>query len=149
MKLVEATRIFSCGSVIVRFHRGEFFYLLLKAYNFWDFPKGQKEQGEQALETALREIEEETGLSRIRFTWGRDYYETPPYFNGRKVARYYLSETRARSIILPINPELGHPEHTDWRWFSRVEALQAVTPRVREVIYWSDEYLAYDRRLRR
>ncbi len=141
--------ILSCGAVIVRWNGKEFQYLLLKAYEFWDFPKGQLEMGETPFETALREIEEETTLTQLRFTWGRDYYETPPYYRGKKVARYYLAETRRERIELPINPDLGRPEHSEWRWVSRSDIFQYVTPRVRKVIYWSDQYLAFDTRVRR
>lgn len=139
--------ILSCGAVIVRWDRGAFRYLLLKSFNFWDFPKGQVEEGEKPLETALREVWEETTIRDLTFPWGQDYYETEPYFRGKKVARYYLAETRRRSIRLPINPEIGRPEHSDWAWFTRSEALKHVTPRVQEVILWSDTYLAYDRRV--
>ena len=59
-----------------------------------------------------------------------------------------------RAIILPkhkemkfLNPELGHPEHNDWIWATRSQALKLVTPRVREAIYWSDLYLAHDPRI--
>lgn len=143
----NAPEILSCGAVIVRWDRGEFRYLLLKAYNFWDFPKGQLEGDETPLETALREIKEETTIEDLTFPWGQDFYETAPYYRGKKVARYYLGETRRRRIELPINPELGRPEHSRWAWFTRFEALKHVTPRVQEVIYWSDQYLAYDRRI--
>jgi len=139
--------ILSCGAVIVRWERGEFLYLLLRAYNFWDFPKGQLEAGETPLETALREVEEETTLTNLRFSWGHDFYETPPYCRGKKVARYYIAETPSRKIDLPINPELGRPEHNEWGWFTRQEMMRLITPRVQEVVYWSDNYLAYDRRL--
>ena len=33
----------------------------------WQFPKGGVEAGEKYLETAVREIQEETGLSNVRF----------------------------------------------------------------------------------
>ncbi len=139
--------VLSCGAVIVRWDRKEFRYLLLKAYNFWDFPKGRVEAGETSMQTALREVREETTIRDLTFPWGKDYYETDPYFRGKKVARYYLAETRRRGIRLPINPEIGRPEHSAWAWFTRTEALKRVTPRVQEVILWSDTYLAYDRRV--
>src|SRR5699024_2264139 len=139
--------ILSCGAVIVRWDRGEFRYLLLKAYNFWDFPKGQSEKGEAPLDTTLREVEEETTIRALIFPWGLDYFETAPYFRGKKVARSYIAKTKRRGIRLPINPDLGRPEHSEWAWVSRSEALKRVTQRVQEVILWSDTYLAYDRRV--
>ncbi len=145
---MENRLIISAGAVIVRWEKQRFLYLLLRAHNFWDFPKGQMEPNESTLSTALREIEEETTLTSLKFTWGQDYYETKPYFRGRKIARYYLAETDQRMISLPINPELGHPEHSAWRWVTRKQAINMVTPRVREVILWTDQFLQFDVRTR-
>lgn len=66
----------------------------------------------------------------------------------KKIARYYLAETKARKIHLPINPELGFPEHNAWRWVVRKQALKMVTPRVQAAIFWSDKYLAHDWRVK-
>ena len=70
-------------------------FLLLRAYRYWDFPKGAVEQQETPLAAAIREVCEETGLTGLEFAWGEDYLETEPYNRG-KVARYYLARTRGR-----------------------------------------------------
>ena len=144
----HSVKILSVGAVIVRWDKTQqkFLYLLLRAHNFWDFPKGQTEANEKPIETALREICEETTLTELYFPWGYPYYETTPYFKGRKVARYYLAETNILEISLPINPELGRPEHNAWRWVTREESLTMVTPRVQNVVIWADEFLTKDPR---
>ena len=139
-------QIVSAGAVIVRWERTHFVYLLLRAHNFWDFPKGQTELGETPFEAACREIEEETTLTQLDFHWGHAYFETAPYFRGKKIARYYLAEINDLLIDLPINPELGHPEHNAWRWANRDQALKMVTPRVQGVIQWADQFLKNDPR---
>lgn len=143
----DDVEIFSSGAIIVRLEHKSFRYLLLRAYNFWDFPKGQVELGESAIEATIREVQEETTVTDLQFRWGLDFYQTPAYFKGKKIARYYLAETQRNEISLPINPELGHPEHNDWIWATRAQALKLVTPRVREAIYWSDLFLAHDPRI--
>lgn len=40
--------------------------LFIKRNGFWDLPKGHAEQGESIEQTALREVEEECGLSGLR-----------------------------------------------------------------------------------
>lgn len=40
-------------------------YLLIRRNGLWDLPKGHQEQGEDILTTALREVEEETGVSDL------------------------------------------------------------------------------------
>ncbi|MDP3793586.1 MAG: NUDIX domain-containing protein [Candidatus Uhrbacteria bacterium] len=58
----------SAGGIIYR-RRGvhiEIFFIK-DPYGRWTFPKGHQESGETLIETAIREIEEETGLSHLRF----------------------------------------------------------------------------------
>ena len=47
----------SAGAVIVRQPDREPRYLLLRARDYWDFPKGIVEEGEESLDAAVREIE--------------------------------------------------------------------------------------------
>jgi 8-oxo-dGTP pyrophosphatase MutT (NUDIX family) len=57
----------SAGGVIYRRREGRVHVLLIRdAYRHWGFPKGHVEDGESASETALREVEEETGLCHLR-----------------------------------------------------------------------------------
>ncbi|RMD69747.1 MAG: NUDIX domain-containing protein [Gammaproteobacteria bacterium] len=126
----------SAGVIVVRRENGEWRYLLLRAYNYWDFPKGIVEPGEDPLQAAIREVKEETGIEDLVFRWGYDYRETPPYGKG-KVARYYVAETRTRKVILPVSPELGRPEHDEYRWVSYEEARRLLSPRVVPILDWA------------
>jgi bis(5'-nucleosidyl)-tetraphosphatase len=132
---VEHT-ILSAGVVVVRREGDVWHYLLLRAYNYWDFSKGVVEAGEDPREAACREVEEETGLTDLVFSWGHDYQETPPYGKG-KIARYYVAETRQDTIILPVSPELGRPEHHEYRWVSYQEACGLLVPRVARILDWA------------
>jgi len=127
----------SAGVVIVRRVRGEWRYLLLRAYQYWDFPKGLVEQGERPLQAALREVEEETTLTGLDFHWGYDYFETGPYGKQRKVARYYIAESPSGEVDLPVSPDLGRPEHDEFRWVSLEEAYRITSPRVKQVLDWA------------
>lgn len=97
------------------------------------------EANESPLQAAIREVEEETSLTGLRFRWGEQYRETQPYNQGRKVARYYVAETTSTAVWLPPNPELGRPEHSEFRWVNRHEAWSMLTPRVRAILEWSDQ----------
>ncbi len=127
----------SAGVVVVRRdpERG-WLFLLLRAYQYWDFPKGMVEPGERPLEAAVREVREESTITDLAFRWGHIYKETPPYARG-KVARYYLAETTQTDVSLPVNPELGRPEHDEFRWMSYQEARERVSARVRPVLDWA------------
>ncbi len=53
----------SCGAVVFTRKNEEIFYLLVRQLGgFYSFPKGHMEAGETEIETAAREIYEETGL---------------------------------------------------------------------------------------
>lgn len=127
----------SCGVVIVRRSESGIRYLLLRAYQYWDFPKGMMEQGEEPLVAAIREVEEETTLSGLQFPWGYDFRETPPYGQLRKVARYYIAESLEGDVMLPVTEELGHPEHEEFNWMTFDEAQALVSARVQPVLSWA------------
>ncbi len=91
----------SAGVVIVR-RDPTCRVLLLRAYNYWDFPKGGVEAGESSLEAAVREVREETGITELAFTWGEEFRDTPPYARG-KIARYYIAQTTTESVVLGIS----------------------------------------------
>ncbi|MFN3594383.1 MAG: bis(5'-nucleosyl)-tetraphosphatase [Thiobacillaceae bacterium] len=131
----------SAGVVVVRRAGAGWRFLVLRAYRNWDFPKGQIEPGERPLAAALRETAEETGLTGLVFPWGEVYIEVGPYGPRRKTARYYLAETDQVSIRLPISPELGHPEHHEWRWVNANEAARLLPPRLQPVLAWARDRL--------
>jgi 8-oxo-dGTP pyrophosphatase MutT (NUDIX family) len=126
----------SAGVVVVHRDAGNLQFLLLRAYKNWDFPKGLVEAGEEPLAAALREVREETTLENLSFDWGRDFVETGPYNRG-KISRYYLARSDETQIRLPINPQLGVPEHHEARWVGFEQALAMVSPRLLPVAHWA------------
>jgi 8-oxo-dGTP pyrophosphatase MutT (NUDIX family) len=126
----------SAGVVVVNGAGQQRQLLLLRAYKNWDFPKGLVEAGEQPFAAALREVREETTLQHLVFDWGQDYVETGPYNKG-KVARYYIARSDEREVSLPVNPNIGMPEHHEARWVTYAEALLMVTSRLIPVVQWA------------
>jgi len=126
--------------VFRRTGRGPYF-LVLRAYNNWDFPKGLVETGEDQLACAKRELKEETGLTDVDFPFGDEHKETLPY-SGNKTARYYLGETEEIAIELPVSKELGRPEHHEYRWVSAEEAEDLLPPRLAIVLEWAKRTIA-------
>lgn len=126
----------SCGAVLVRESESGWFTLLLRAYHNWDFPKGLSEEGETPLQTARREVGEETGIADLHFKWGERFTDSGPYNHG-KVARYYLALTQTEAVTMGISPELGRPEHLEYRWTDFDTAHDLASPRVRLVVQWA------------
>ncbi|HJS22150.1 MAG TPA: NUDIX domain-containing protein [Steroidobacteraceae bacterium] len=126
----------SSGAVIVRQTPDGPRFLLLRAFNHWDFPKGLVENGEDPIAAALREVREETTLADLTFPWGDMHAETGPYSRG-KVARYYLAQTDTEVISLPVNPDIGRPEHSEYRWVDYATAMRLCSARVHPVLQWA------------
>lgn len=89
-------------------------------YNDWSLPKGKQDPGESDEATALREVEEETGLvCRLGSEVGETRYTDA---KGRpKVVRYWLMEP------LEERPFVPNDEVDDLRWCSTGEAGELLT----------------------
>jgi len=112
----------SCG--IVLFHKEKLLLLKYKGRGHWDFPKGHIEKGESEIETTLRELREETGISKVNlFSNFREKIEYS-FRRGssliKKQVIYFLGETEEKNVML------SH-EHTDFVWANPDLALNTVT----------------------
>lgn len=90
----------------------------------WDFPKGHVDKGETEIETATRELEEETGIKNIMFL--ENFRKTINYTfqkGERKIAKevvFFIATTAETEI------NLSH-EHVDYGWFDFTSALKQLT----------------------
>ncbi len=130
--------IYSAGIIPIAKTPEGYRFLLLRCFNYWDFPKGECDPGEDLEGTAVRELQEETGLSVVHFPWGNDFKETEMY-SRQKVARYYLGEVTMGEIVLLPNPESGMIEHHEYRWVTFDEAMELLGPRVQKILTWAYE----------
>ena len=112
-------------------------FLLLRVYGYWDFPKGVTESDENPKKTALRELGEETGIKKTKFSWGDVFLETEPYSKG-KIARYYVAEVFSKEVELLKNPVTGQIEHHEFRWCTFEEAYELLNTRVQKILVWAN-----------
>ena len=102
-RMTPRTPRLSAGVVVVRETSDGWRFLLLRAFNHWDFPKGMVEPGEEPRAAAVREVQEESLIEDLQFRWGDSSTRTGPYSRG-KVAVYFIASTsgprtsRCRSI---------------------------------------------------
>jgi bis(5'-nucleosidyl)-tetraphosphatase len=112
----------SCGAIIFRRENGIKYLIIFnkkgKAAGHWGFPKGHVENNETELETAAREISEETGLHPC-FTDGfRVVSRYSPKRGITKDAVYFLAE----STYEPV--KIQKSELAGYRWCSFDEACK-------------------------
>jgi len=115
------------GIVIFRREGKAIRYLLLhKGGQYWNVPKGRPEAGENELETALRELREESGITEVkRIPDFREEYEydfTSEIKDGQreqvyKTAIFFLGEVMSERVTI------SH-EHLDFGWFDYETALK-------------------------
>lgn len=105
----QSTTDFSCGVVPVWFSdQGPRYLLVQHNAGHWAFPKGHPEADETPIETARRELAEETGITRVALLAGPAFDERYRFTkrSGKavdKLVTYYLGEVdpdAAASVVV-------------------------------------------------
>jgi len=111
----------SAGAVVFRStNKGTRLFVLLLNAGRWDFPKGNREDGESELQTVIREVGEETGLKGITIVPGFrkviEYFYRRDGKNIHKQVVYLLAEADDDSVKISS-------EHQGFGWFPYTEAV--------------------------
>lgn len=120
-----AKREFSAGGIVVKKERERLRVLLIKdSYGKWTWPKGNIGKGESSEDTALREIEEETGLKDLQIIKKLNKIDYFYRLHGDliyKTVYLFLMEAKGREKF-----KIQTSEIKDARWFLADEALETV-----------------------
>ena len=113
----------SCGAIVYRRFHGNIEILLIKHVNsgHWSFPKGHVEGDETELETARREIKEETGLDVILDQTFRETVSYSPRRDTQKIVVYFLALARNYDFV-PQEEEIA-----EIRWVDIIRATRMLT----------------------
>ncbi len=128
----------SAGGICVRVSHGVPYVALIMRRNRygeqeWCLPKGHIEMGESAVEAALREVEEETGVRGrpIQHLTTIDYWFTGPRTRIHKTVHHFLFEYVDGQITIEKDPD---HEAEDAAWVRLTDALtQLAYPNERQV----------------
>lgn len=103
---------------------GMIFLLLNYPSGYWDFVKGNIEEGETLRQTVVREIMEETGIFDVEFVNGfEDKIEYHYQRDGNMVHKevvFFLAKTKTTDV------KISH-EHLGFVWLSFNDALKKLT----------------------
>ena len=91
----------SCGAIVYRKYHGNTEILLIKHVNsgHWSFPKGHVEGNETEVETATREIKEETGIDVIIDPTFREIVSYSPKKDTQKIVVYFIARAKNTDYI--------------------------------------------------
>ena len=118
-------------------------FLLMRHPDRWDLPKGHSEPGEAARETALREMEEETGLraDQVKLDSEFEYIiEYPVTYPDQPIARMKRVHYFIAWIDHPRN--IYCTEHDSGRWFDWEPPHRIQTQTIDPLLKSVQEYLA-------
>ena len=108
-----------------------------------DFPKGHMEKGETEMETASREIAEETGITGLSFL--HEFQEKILYIfmkegkKTRKAVTFFLAQTDQTEV------SISH-EHLGFSWLPFEEALKKITYKnARDILEKANAFLCHSK----
>jgi 8-oxo-dGTP pyrophosphatase MutT (NUDIX family) len=133
----------SAGAVVYRAtKKGTRLYVLLMNAGRWDLPKGNMEDGETELQTATREVGEETGLKEITVVPGFrrviEYFYRRDGKNVHKQVVYLLAEAKDHEVKISS-------EHQGFGWFPFPEVVaRASYDNSKKLLVAADRFLSRD-----
>jgi bis(5'-nucleosidyl)-tetraphosphatase len=130
----------SAGFIIFEKENDNIKYLLLHySSGHWDFPKGKLEHGETKHEAAVRELQEETGLTcKIIDGFERKFsyiFKNKSDEIVSKEVTLFLGQTDTQDV------KISH-EHIDYKWLEFNQAFNKVTfANARQALKAANEFL--------
>ena len=103
--------------------------------NFWQMPQGGVDEGEDFLTAAYRELEEETGIKKVKLIREIDgifTYELPPHLLGVIWKGKYKGQKQKWFLMRylgsddDINIKTNKPEFLEWKWINLNQITEVV-----------------------
>lgn len=110
----------------------------------WQMPQGGIDEGEQPWSTALRELEEETGIAprlveRIAECPERMKYDLPPELQGKLWRGKWRGQDQDWFLVrflgtdTDVNIATAHPEFREWKWVDPQQLPDLIVPFKRQL----------------
>jgi 8-oxo-dGTP pyrophosphatase MutT (NUDIX family) len=107
-KFAAHFKLIAAAGGVVRLNEDDSPLLLIHRLGKWDLPKGKLEKGEDARDGALREVEEECGISNLKITETLPITRHMYVHHGKwvlKETHWFCMVTRDRGIPVPQTDE--------------------------------------------
>lgn len=106
---------FAFGVIVFYEENGKIYFLVLQqVQGHWSFPKGHAEEGESKLETAIRELKEETGIDKVELI-SNEVMITDDYTikkEGKedihKTVEFFIGDTSEKNILMQEDEIFDH-----------------------------------------
>ena len=123
-KLTQTTQVISCMGIVINKKENTIYVALLKDKdNCWVIPKGHVGNGENFVETAIREIKEETGITLNKNNFINKVCEYKYYTNKEKcekLIKVYVFQKEKQDYITPLSKE----NFIDGKWITIDDAIE-------------------------
>ena len=108
----------SCGCIIIENQK---VLLIQQLEGFWGFPKGHIEENETDIQTAIREVKEETNLD-VKIISTKTY-------ESKYIINNEINKTVVYFVAKPISSDIKMQESeiSNIKWFDFDEALETIT----------------------
>lgn len=116
------------GVIVYRqFPRSLKFLIVKHKKGHWSFAKGHKDKGETMIQTAKRELLEETGLKGVEFLSKKVLLKEEYYYSEKdrkkisKIVRYFVAKTKTEKI------KIDNKEIINYKWCTIKAARKKLT----------------------
>lgn len=134
----------SCGVLLFR-EQPRLSFLLMEHTDRWDLPKGHVDPGETELETALRELHEETGIAHDQIELDPDF-RFSSFYTVRK--KRFGKKPMLKELVIflgtltshDLDQELEITEHIGYDWFDWDPPHEIQLKSIDPLLHAVDEY---------
>ncbi|MBU9789646.1 NUDIX domain-containing protein [Lentilactobacillus sp. IMAU92037] len=130
---------YASGAVVYEVKDGSIRYLLLRSAtdDFWGFPKGHVEKNENLIQTAVREIREETNLKTIIDTNFKEKLEYDMKNGHHKDVTLFVSKVHPDVKVTKQDEEINQ-----YGWFNFQEAYDTLSyDNLKQLLKRANDYI--------
>ncbi|MEZ6086438.1 MAG: NUDIX domain-containing protein [Pirellulaceae bacterium] len=116
-------------------------FLLMRHADRWDLPKGHVDRGESILQTADRELREETGIRSSDFRRVEDFlFQLQYQVKARKSGKLRQKKVSIFLAFLQRDVAITPTEHPDFQWFDWAPPHQIQSQTIDPLLAFTDAF---------